>query len=65
MNSEHWYAVGRVTCAETLDECAIDFAIDLGGGVTLHVGTRHGLPVTVIENPCGSLNAIWYDAGRG
>lgn len=61
MSPEHWHAVRRDTLTETLAESIIDFAIDLGGGVTLHLGTRSGAPITLIENSLGDLNAVWYD----
>ncbi|MDX5300096.1 MAG: hypothetical protein LPK85_14230, partial [Gammaproteobacteria bacterium] len=63
MSPEHLHLVPFAVLADTLAESAITHAVDLGGAVTLHVGTREGTPIVLIENPLGALNAVWYDNG--
>jgi hypothetical protein len=53
-----FYPVKFETFAETLDESKISYSIDMGA-VTLHYGTRHGLPIWLMDNPLGTLYGIW------
>lgn len=65
MSPEHLHLVPFAVFAETLADSEITHAVDLGGAVTLHVGSRGGAPIVLVENPLGALNAVWYDDGAG
>ena len=53
-----FYPVKFETFAETLAQSQITYSIDMGA-VTLHYGTRHDLPIWLMDNPTGSLYGIW------
>lgn len=56
-----FYSVEFETFAQTLTESKITDTYEMGGGVTIHHGTRDGAPIWLMENPCGKLNGIWVE----
>ena len=50
--------------AQTLEESTIEHSIDMGSGVVIHHGKRHGLSVWLLDNPLGRLYGIWIEDER-
>lgn len=59
-----FYAVPLETFAQSLSESHIEHSIDMGGGVTVHHGTRNGHPVWLIENALGVLYGVLVEDER-
>jgi hypothetical protein len=56
-----FYVVDREVFTQTLDECNIQRSFELGGGLVVHLGSRCGTPIWLLNNPHGERNAIWVD----
>lgn len=47
--------------AQTLDESNVTYSCDMGGGVTIHHGTRDGAAIWLMDNPMGKLYGVWVE----
>lgn len=61
MHPETLHAVNFDTFCQTMEESDVTFSIDMGGGVVIHLGTRYGAPIWLMDNPLGKLYGVWYD----
>jgi hypothetical protein len=58
--SDHFVAIDFDVALQTINESRITDVCHMGGGITFHVGSRHGIPVYVLHNESG-MCAAWYD----